>query len=74
MLIAEHLALLLMPLILAVKRVFVVFPPTTDVLAMAVVCKCLYHSGFLAYLALFTGRNLNYMLSPPPGLALTCLF
>jgi hypothetical protein len=64
----EHWALVLVPVYLAATRRFVVFPVDKHVIAVAVLGKSMYHSLILGSLALYTGQNLNYMLSPPPGI------
>lgn len=64
----EHVALLLVPIWLAYKKRFNTWPATSHILGLAVLCKCLYHSLLLECISLWTGRNLNYVLSPPPGI------
>jgi len=64
----EHWALVLVPVYLAIIKRFVIFPVDKHVIAVAVLGKNIYHSLVLGGLALYTGQNLNYMLSPPPGI------
>ncbi|RKP12490.1 hypothetical protein BJ684DRAFT_20977, partial [Piptocephalis cylindrospora] len=63
----EHYALLLFPLYLTIQGRFIVWRPTWEGAIAGFLALSFYHSGVLAPLALITGRNLNYMLSPPPG-------
>jgi len=62
----EHVSLLVIPLYVAFSRRLVVLPTTKDLVLTSFCCFALYHSLVLSGVALLTGQNLNYMLSPPP--------
>lgn len=63
----EHYALLLFPLYLIIRGRFIVWRPTWEGAIAGFLVMSIYHSGVLGPIALLRGRNLNYMLSPPPG-------
>ncbi|KAJ3368799.1 hypothetical protein GGF31_006086 [Allomyces arbusculus] len=66
--IAEHVLILAVPIWLARTGEYsVVTSRRLMVALLAFVAVALYHSAGLAVLGVFSGVNLNYVLSPPPG-------
>ncbi|KAL7752850.1 hypothetical protein RI367_001853 [Sorochytrium milnesiophthora] len=63
----EHFALLIVPMLVIYNNRLCVFPLSMDVALASFLFKALYHTLVLHAIALYTGKNLNYMLVPPPG-------
>ncbi|KAI0236031.1 hypothetical protein L0F63_004545 [Massospora cicadina] len=64
----EHYLLLFAPFLLMFTGRYVLWPPSFAVGILAFSFNALYNVPFLSTLALLTGLNVNYMLSPPPGI------
>jgi hypothetical protein len=65
--IAEHYALLITPVILVYNNRLTVFPRSYVFAFASFLLKGIYHSAVLAVVSLLSGKNLNYLLLPPPG-------
>lgn len=63
----EHLLLVIAPVMMIFNNRLAVLPLSFDIAFVSFVFKATYHSLVLAIVSLYTGRNLNYMLTPPPG-------
>ncbi|KAG0335598.1 hypothetical protein BG004_008391 [Podila humilis] len=63
----EHYLLLLAPFYMVWSNRYVIWPVSMDVALMSFSFFALYHSAILSSMALLRGRNLNYLLMPPPG-------
>lgn len=64
----EHAFLVIVPIYMMLTRRFQVFKPSPNMGFTSFLMFALYHSFVLASLALASGRNLNYVMNPPPGL------
>jgi len=63
----EHYLLLVSPFLLMLTDRYVLWPPSAAVGILSFSLNVLYNIPFLATLSLLTGLNVNYTLSPPPG-------
>lgn len=64
----EHYLLLAAPFLLMFTDRYVLWPPSLAVALLSFCFNALYNVPFLASLGLLTGLNVNYTLSPPPGI------
>lgn len=63
----EHALLLITPFVLILKARIKLYPIDFNFCMFSFSLMALYHSLVLNLCALRTGKNLNYMLTPPPG-------
>ncbi|KAJ9083810.1 hypothetical protein DSO57_1031019 [Entomophthora muscae] len=64
----EHYLLLFAPFLLMFTDRYVLWPPSFAVGILSYSFNALYNVPFLSSIALLTGLNVNYTLSPPPGI------
>jgi hypothetical protein len=70
----EHIMLVIVPLYLIYRHKIVVFPLNAKFTMASFCLKASYHSIVLSPFALMSGRNLNYLLVPPPGNFVTATY
>ena len=63
----EHALVLILPIYFVVTKKYQLFPFSLSFAFTSWVAFALYHSAILCTAALTVGKNLNYMLAPPPG-------
>lgn len=63
----EHYLIILVPLFLTYCGYIPLSPPSRHFTFLVFLAKCLYHSVFLEIASLYSGKNLNYVMVPPPG-------
>eukprot|EP01137_Pigoraptor_chileana_P002385 Opistho-2@41157 len=64
----EHYLLVVIPFVFYAVGRFEILEPTLAITLCAFSVKAIYHSIVLESLALYTGLNLNYLMSPPTGI------
>jgi hypothetical protein len=64
----EHYMLMAVPVYFIMTRKYFIFPISFSFIVASFFSKALFHSMVLGSVGIMNAVNLNYMLSPPPGM------